>query len=395
MSRDYYAVLGVARDASEAEIKKAYRRLAMQHHPDRVGPEEKQGAEERFKELTEAYEVLRDPEQRAAYDRYGAAGVRRGGAGAGAGAGRGPGDFGFAPFDLSEALNIFMRDFGGLGGFDALFGGGERARREHHRGQDVKVTLKLTLAEVASGTTKAVKLRTLERCAECGGTGAAAGSQATTCGTCGGTGEVRRAARSMFGQFVSVSPCPSCAGEGTVIQDPCSKCQGDGRVRTERTMEINVPAGVADHHYLTMRGQGAPGPRNGPPGDLIAVLDIAEDARFERHGDDLLFDLAVSFSQAALGAEVQVPTPYGSAMLKIQPGTQTGTVYRLRGKGLPRVGEGGKGDLHVRVHVWTPTKLSAPERQLLEQLAKVEGAPPSEERIGKKLWEQLRQAFGG
>ncbi|HEX4599918.1 MAG TPA: molecular chaperone DnaJ [Gemmatimonadales bacterium] len=391
MSQDYYAVLGVARDASEAEIKKAYRKLAMQHHPDRVGPDEKQAAEERFKELTEAYEVLRDPEQRATYDRYGAAGLRRGGAGAA----RGPGDFGFGSFDLSEALNIFMRDFGGLGGFDSLFGGGERTRREQRRGQDVKVTLRLTLAEVASGTTKTVKLRTLERCAECGGTGAAAGSRATPCGMCAGSGEVQRAARSMFGQFVSVSPCPSCAGEGTVIQQPCPKCQGDGRVRAERSMEINVPAGVADHHYLTMRGQGAPGPRNGPPGDLIAVLDIAADQRFERHGDDLLFDLAVSFTQAALGAEVQVPTPYGNATLKVQPGAQTGTVYRLRGKGLPHVGEGGKGDLHVRVHVWTPTKLSAAERALLEQLAQVEGAPPSEEHIGKKLWEQLRQAFGG
>jgi molecular chaperone DnaJ len=287
-----------------------------------------------------------------------------------------------------------MRDFGGLGGFDAFFGGGERARREHHRGQDLKVTLKLSLAEVATGTTKKVKVRTLERCGECGGTGAAPGTQATRCGTCGGSGEVRRAARSMFGQFVSVSPCPSCAGEGTVIQHPCPKCQGDGRVRAEQELEINVPAGVADHHYLTMRGHGVPGPRNGPVGDLIAVLDIAEDSRFERHGDDLVYDLAVSFSQAALGAELQVPTPYGDATLKVQPGTQTGAVYRVRGKGLPRVGEGGRGDLHVRVHVWTPVKLTAEQRALFEQLAKVESRPPSEGHAGKKFWDQLRQAFG-
>ncbi len=391
MSHDYYKLLGVARDADEGEIKKAYRRLAMQHHPDRVGPKEKPAAEEKFKEITEAYEVLRDPEKRALYDRYGAAGLRRG---AGAGEGRGGPDFGFAHFDLSEALNIFMRDFGGLGGFDAIFGGGERARRERHRGQDLKVTLKLTLAEVATGTTKTVKVRTLDRCTACGGTGAAPGSRATTCGTCGGAGEVRRAARSMFGQFVSVSPCPSCAGDGTVILEPCPKCQGDGRVRAEKTIEINVPAGVADHHYLTMRGQGVPGPRNGPPGDLIAVLDIAEDPRFERHGDDLVFDLPVSFTQAALGAEVAIPTPYGDATLKVQPGTQTGTVYRVRGKGLPRVGEGGRGDLHVRVHVWTPTKLTAEQQALLEQLARVEGKPPVDASAGKKLWEQLRQAFG-
>ena len=380
-SRDYYAVLGVPRDASEATIKKAYRKLAMESHPDR---NKESGAEERFKEITEAYEVLRDPEQRAMYDRYGEAGVR----------GAGPAAGGFTHFDLSEALNIFMRDFGGLGGFDAFFGGGERARRERHRGQDLKVTLKLSLAEVATGTTKRVKVRTLDRCATCGGTGAAPGTKVTTCGTCQGSGEVRRAARSMLGQFVSVSPCPTCGGEGTVVQHPCPKCQGDGRVRAERELEINVPAGVADHHYLTMRGHGVPGPRNGPPGDLIAVLDIAEDSRFERHQDDLLYDLAVSFTQAALGAEVQVPTPYGEATVKIQPGTQTGAVYRLRGKGLPRVGEGGRGDLHVRVHVWTPVKLTAEQRAVLEQLAKIESSPPVEEHTGKKFWEQLRQAFG-
>jgi molecular chaperone DnaJ len=389
VTRDFYTLLDVARDADEAEIKKAYRRLAMQFHPDRVAADEKQAAEERFKEITEAYEVLRDPEKRAAYDRYGLAGVRRGGAGGG------PTDFGFAHFDLSEALNIFMRDFGGMGGFDGLFGGGERARRERHRGHDLKVTLQLTLAEVAAGTTKTVKVRTLERCTACGGGGAAPGTKPTTCGMCDGTGEVRRAARSLFGQFVSVSPCPACAGEGTVVAQPCPKCQGDGRVRTEKTIEINVPAGVADHHYLTMRGAGVPGPRNGPAGDLLAVLDIAEDPRFERHGDDLIYDLPVSYSQAALGGEVQVPTPYGDASLKVQPGTQTGTVYRVRGKGLPRVGESGRGDLHVRVHVWTPTRLTAEQKAALERLREVEGAPPAEERLGKKLWEQLRQAFGG
>jgi len=198
----------------------------------------------------------------------------------------------------------------------------------------------------------------------------------------------------MFGQFVSVSPCPSCAGEGTVIQQPCPKCQGDGRVRADKELEINVPAGVADHHYLTMRGHGVPGPRNGPAGDLIAVLDIAEDPRFERQGDDLIYDLPVSFTQAALGAEVGIPTPYGDTTLEIAPGTQTGAVYRLRGKGLPRVGEGGRGDLHVRVHVWTPVKLTAEQRALLEQLAKIESKPPAEGHTGKKFWEQLRQAFG-
>ena len=383
---DYYTVLGVARGASEADVKKAYRKLAMTYHPDRNNGDK--AAEEKFKQVTEAYEVLSDPEKRAAYDRYGEAGLRGGAGGSGGG-------FGFAHFDLSEALSVFMRDFGGLGGFDAIFGGGERTRRDRNRGEDLKVALKLTLADVASGTTKTVKLRTLERCATCGGTGARGGTGATTCATCGGSGEVRRSTRSVFGQFLAVSPCPTCGGEGAVILDPCPKCQGDGRVRAEKTVQMDVPAGVADHHYLTVRGQGAPGRRNGPPGDLIAVLEIAEDPRFERHGDDLIYDLPVSFAQAALGAELKVPTPYGESVLKVQPGTQTGTVYRIRGKGLPRLGEGGRGELLVRVRVWTPTHLTAEQKALLERLADVESAPPSDAGSARKFWDEVRRAFGG
>ena len=381
--RDYYTVLGVARDASEGEIKKAYRKLAMEFHPDRNPAPE---AEERFKQITEAYEVLRDPEQRATYDRFGEAGLKGGGAG--------PFGGGFAHFDLSEALNIFMRDFGGLGGFDAFFGGGERTRRDRRRGPDLKVSIKLSLSEVATGATKALKLRTLDTCTVCHGTGAKAGTKATTCGTCGGSGEVRRAAQSMFGQFVSVSPCPACAGEGTVVREPCPTCRGDGRVKAEKTVQIDVPAGVADHHYLTVRGQGVPGPRNGPPGDLIAVLEIAEDPRFERHGDDLVYDLPISFSQAALGVETEIPTPYGSAHLKVQPGTQTGTIYRLRAKGLPRLGESGHGDLHVRIQVWTPTRLTPEQERAFQELGKVEGEPPSAESLGRGFWNKLREAFG-
>jgi molecular chaperone DnaJ len=378
--QDFYAVLGVPKGADETEIKKAYRKLAMEYHPDRNNGDK--AAEERFKEIAEAYEVLRDPDKRAAYDRYGMAGIRRGAPESG---------FGFTHFDLSEALNIFMRD---LGGFDSIFGGGQRAQRDRRRGQDVKVALKLTLAEVATGAAKTVRIRTLDVCGECKGTGAKTGTKPITCGTCAGTGEVRRHAQSIFGQFLSVSPCPTCGGEGVVISNPCDRCGGDGRVKADKTVQIDVPAGVADHHYLTLRGQGVPGPRNGPPGDLIAVLDIKEDPRFERRGDDLVFDLPVSFTQAALGAEVHVPTPYGQATLRLQPGTQTGSVQRLRGKGLPRLGEGGHGDLHVRVHVWTPTKLTAEQRRLLEQLSEVEGAPPAGEGIGRRFWDDLRRAFG-
>lgn len=386
MSRapDFYAILGVPRDATEADIKKAYRRLAMDYHPDRNNGDK--AAEEKFKEIAEAYEVLRDARKRAAYDRYGAAGVR-GAEAAGAG--------GFAHVDLAEALKIFMRDFGGLGGFDAIFGGGQQAQRDRRRGQDIKVTIKLSLADVAQGTTRSVKLRTLDACATCAGSGARAGTAPTVCTTCGGTGEVRRRAQSLFGQFVSVSPCPTCAGDGTVVQDPCPTCRGDGRVRAEKTVQIDVPAGVAEHHYLTLRGHGVPGPRNGPSGDLIAVLDIAEDPRFERQGEDLVHDLPISFATAALGGEVAVPTPWGEAPLQVQRGTQTGTVYRMRGQGLPRLGESGRGDLHVRVHVWTPTKLTAEQERLLRALSEIESQPPADGEAGRGLWNKLREALGG
>src|SRR5262245_6050442 len=387
MKQDFYVVLGVQRDCSETDIKKAYRKLAMECHPDRNNGDK--ASEEKFKLVTEAYEVLRDPEKRAAYDRYGMAGVRGQGAG-----------FSGMHFDLSEALMVFMRDFGlggaGFAGFENLFGGGGgaggRQRRDRRRGHDIKVGLKLTLAEVASGTTKTVRIKSLEPCPQCAGTGSQAGSEPVACGTCGGSGEVRRQAQSLFGQFLTVSPCPTCGGEGTVVLSPCERCGGDGRVKGEKTIQIDVPAGVADHHYLTLRGQGVPGPRNGPRGDLIAVLDIKEDPRFERHGDDLVFDLGITFTQAALGAEVEVPTPYGQTKLRLEPGTQTGMAYRLRHKGLPRLGEAGHGDLHVRVHVWTPSKLTPEQRKLLEQLSEVEDAVPEEH--GSGFWDTIRRALG-
>jgi len=382
MKQDFYDVLGVPRDCTEADVKKAYRKLAMECHPDRNNGDK--AAEERFKLVTEAYEVLRDPEKRAAYDRYGHQGMRGGGGGGGAG-------FGSMHFDLSEALSVFMRDFGlGGVGFEDLFGGGRRDRR---RGHDIKVSLRLTLAEVATGSSKTVRIKSLEPCPECAGAGAKPGTQPVRCGTCGGSGEVRRQAQSLFGQFLTVSPCPTCAGEGTVIHSPCDRCGGDGRVKGEKTIQIDVPAGVADHHYLTLRGQGVPGPRNGPRGDLIAVLDIKDDPRFERHGDDLVYDLGITFTQAALGADVQVPTPYGQSTLRIEPGTQTGMSYRLRAKGLPRLGEGGHGDLHVRVHVWTPNKLTAEQRKVLETLREMEDEPPQAEG-GGKFWDTVRRALG-
>jgi molecular chaperone DnaJ len=372
---EFYELLGVSREASEADIKKAYRKLAMEYHPDRNPAPD---AEARFKEITEAYEILKDPQKRSAYDRFGKAGVG------------GAGGFDYHHVDLSEALNIFMRDFGGLGGLESLFGGG-RGRQDHRRGQDVRVTLRLSIAEVATGVKKSVRLKTLERCAVCDGSGAKAGTKPTTCTTCGGSGEVRRAARSMFGQFVSVSPCPTCAGEGTVIANPCEVCRGEGRVRGDRTVSVDIPAGVASNNYLTLRGQGAVGPRNGPSGDLLVMLDIKEDDRFERQGDDLYHDFLLSFSQAALGGTFTVPTPYGDEEVKIPAGTQTETLLRLRGRGLPVLGQNGKGDLLIRVHVWTPERLTAEQERLFKELAKTEGEPPKR---SPGFWSKLKEALG-
>jgi molecular chaperone DnaJ len=381
MARDYYQVLGVARDASESDIKRAYRKLAMECHPDRNSGEKQ--AEERFKEATEAYEVLRDPQKRAQYDRFGAAGLRPGG-----------GFAGVHP-DLAEALSIFMRDFGNMGGFDAIFGGGQRSRRTRRRGADVRLTMEIPLSEVVTGTKRTVKLRTLRPCERCGGSGAREGTGTDICKTCGGVGEVRQAAQSFLGQFVSVTTCPTCNGEGSTIRHVCEECRGDGRARRERTVDIEIPPGVSSNNYLTLRGEGQAGPRGGPPGDLVVVLEVEEDPRFERHGDDLLFELPVSFSQAALGAEFEIPGPAATTTLEVPPGTQSGTVFTLRGKGLPALNSGQVGDLHVRVQVWTPTRVSGEAEELLRRLRDVEGEPPAAERSGKGFWDRMKEALGG
>ncbi len=374
---EYYALLGLTRDANEEDLKKAYRKLAMQYHPDRNPAAD---AEAKFKDISEAYEVLRDPQKRAVYDRYGKAGLGSGGA-----------NTGFGHIDIAEALNIFMRDFGGMGGFDSIFGGG-RPQAEARRGQDIRVSVKMSLTEVAAGAKRTVKLKTLQACDSCSGTGGAKGSRPTTCSTCGGTGEVRRAARSMFGQFVSVSPCGTCAGEGTVNQSPCEVCRGEGRVKGERSISVDIPAGVSSNNYITLRGQGAAGPRNGPNGDLLVMIDVKEDDRFERHGDDLYYDLALSFSQAALGAAVIVPAPLGEERVAIPAGVQSGTIIKLKGKGIPRLGQGGHGDLNVRVHLWTPEHLTEEQRHLFQELAKREGEAPKR---NSTFWTKLKEALGG
>ncbi len=375
---DFYTILGVPRDASDDEIKQAYRRLAMQHHPDRNGGSKE--AEEKFKELTEAYDVLRDAQKRAAYDRYGEAGLK----------GAGGGGAQYHHVDLSEALNIFMRDFG-LGD---LFGGAGMGRQQNgpRAGADTKVEVRLTLAEVATGVSKSLKLKLLDPCDRCSGSGAENGSQPTRCPTCAGTGEVRRAQRSFFGNFVSVGPCPTCQGEGSTIASPCKSCRGEGVQRGDSTLPVKIPAGVATGQYMQMRGVGNAGSRGGPRGDVIVMFDVQDDEKFERDGEDLYTEMLISFPQAVLGVELEVPGVLGPIALKVPPGTQSGHIFELRGKGLPRVNASGVGDLHIRVQVWTPKDLSEAERQLIETLDRVASAPPA--RHDKGFWARMKEALG-
>jgi molecular chaperone DnaJ len=375
---DYYEVLEVPRTASDEEIKGAYRKLAMRWHPDRNNGSKE--SEERFKSLTEAYDVLRDPNKRAAYDRYGEAGLRGSSAGAA-----------YHHIDLSEALNVFMRDFGFGGGFGTIFsdareGGNVRA------GADVKVTVQLTLPEVASDVDKTIALKLLEPCDRCGASGAEPGSEAQVCPSCGGAGEVRRAQRSFFGQFITVAPCPTCKGEGSVIASTCKKCRGDGRVRVDREINVHVPAGVATGQYMTLRGVGNAGSRGGVRGDIHVVFEVADDPRFERDGEDLYTEVLTTYAQLVFGADVTVPTVTGSVVLSVPPGTQSGQIFHLRGRGLPRVNSGGTGDLHVRVQLWTPDRLTEREEEIIRSLAQVQKSVPVDR--GKSFWTRMRDALG-
>ncbi|MEP6779173.1 MAG: molecular chaperone DnaJ [Gemmatimonadaceae bacterium] len=379
---DFYAVLSVPRDASDDDIKQSYRKLAMQWHPDRNGGSK--DAEEKFKTLTEAYDVLRDPQKRAAYDRYGEAGLR------------GASQQQYEHVDLAEALNIFMRDFGGAGLGDLFGQGGGRGRGggggSARAGADVKITLPMTLAEVATGIERSVVAKLLEACDKCEGSGAEPGTKPTTCPTCQGSGEVRRAQRSFFGQFVSVAPCPTCAGEGIVVSSPCKKCRGEGRMRGEKTLKINVPAGVATGQYMTLRGAGNAGPRGGPRGDVLVIFEVEDDERFERDAEDLFCEALVTYPQLVFGSDIKVAGVTSEISLRVPAGTQSGTVFHLRGRGLPRVNASGTGDLHVRVQLWTPQTLSNEEEHAVKVLSGMQSAAPK--RREKSIWSKMKEALG-
>jgi molecular chaperone DnaJ len=355
----------------------------MKFHPDRNPGDKK--AEESFKEVAEAYEVLHDPEKRAHYDRFGhAAGAPAGGTGGGGGVE-------FEGFDLADALRAFMRDFGGGGmggGFGDVFEsqmGGRRAGPSERRGRNLEIRLPLTLEEIATGVEKRIKIRRMTPCSVCSGTGAKAGTAKRTCPVCGGSGQVRAVQRSLFGQLISVTTCDRCQGEGAVIEDPCPTCSGEGRVRTQEEITIRVPPGVMNGNYIPLRKLGDAGVRGGPPGDLIAHIEEIEHPVFARDGEDLIVEVPISVARAAVGGKIEVPTLGGKAKVDIPLGIQSGQVLRLRGKGLKSLKRSGTGDLLVKVTVHTPTKLSERGKKLfmeLEELPESKVPPPHRPRGG-------------
>ncbi len=352
--QDYYRVLGVERGASEAEIKRAFRKLAQQYHPD---VSQEPGAAERFKEINEAYQVLSDPQRRQAYDMFGRAGV---------GGGFGEGDFGFGA------------GFGGLGDiFDAFFGGagaGAARRGRPVGGADLRYDLRITFEEAVRGTEKEIEYPVLQRCDTCAGSGAAPGTSPTTCPQCGGRGEIRQVRQTMLGQMVSASPCPRCRGEGRIVESPCETCRGEGRVQRRRTLRVVIPAGIDEGHQIRLSNEGEAGPRGGPAGSLYVAVHVAQHPELRRDGTELYYELDLSIAQAALGTKVEVPTVEGPEEVEIRPGTQPGTEVRLRGKGVPHLRRSNaRGDLHVLVNVKVPTKLSKAQREALLTYAREAG----------------------
>ena len=369
--RDYYEILAVSRTATDQEIKSAYRRLAVKYHPDK-NPNDAT-AEEKFKEAAEAYSVLSNPEQRQRYDRFGHAGVSSGAAGAGS--------WGAPGFGGIEDI------LGDLFGFGDVFGGrGGTRRSSAQRGADLRYDLEITLEEAANGMTAQLRIPRLESCETCKGSGAAAGSHAENCSTCAGTGQVRY----QQGFFSVARTCHVCRGTGKVIKNPCNDCKGTGRVEREKQLEVKVPAGVETGSRLRVSGEGEAGTQGGATGDLYVVIHVAEHEQFERQGSNLYEAVPITFAQAALGADLMVKTLDGETELNVPKGTQTGTVFRLRGKGMPALGGRGRGDLFVSVTVITPTTLTREQRRLLEQLAEVE----NKDLESKGLVDKVRDIFG-
>ncbi len=383
--RDYYDILGVSKNVDEAELKKAYRKIAMKHHPDR-NPGDK-AAEEKFKEAAEAYEVLNDKDKRARYDRFGHAGVQNHG-------GRGGFRTGMTMDEIFEQFgDIFGQ--GGSSPFDNFFGRGgrSRGRSQGQRGGNIHIKVKMTLAEIASGVKKKIKVEKQAACSTCKGSGAKDSNSVTTCGTCRGEGQLRQIRDTFLGQMQTTSICPTCQGSGQVITAVCNSCKGKGRKPQKDVIEFDIPAGVAEGMQLSVRGKGHAGLKGGSPGDLIVTIIETPHEHLLRDGHNVIYELYLNFADAALGTSVEVPTIDGTVKFKIPPGTQSGKIFRLKGKGLPSVQSYGKGDQLIHTNIWTPKKLSSDEEALLKKLKKMPNFQPNPGKSEKGFFDRMKDYF--
>lgn len=385
--RDYYEILGVAKGAAKDDIKKSYRKVAMQFHPDR-NPGDK-AAEEKFKEAAEAYEVLSDDEKRAQYDRFGHAGLN-GNKGFGGGGGQSAEDI-FSQFGDIFGDDIFGNFFGGGGGGRRGGGGGQRARGV--RGSNLRIKLKLNYEEIAKGATKQIKVKKYVPCTTCSGSGAKDKNSVQTCGTCGGNGQVRKVTNTFLGQMQTVTTCPTCNGEGTTITHKCGACKGEGRVYSEETVSIDIPAGVGEGMQLSVGGKGNAGERGGAPGDLLILIEEEQHKELHRDGLNVAYELHLSFPDAVFGINTEVPTIDGRAKIKIPAGTQSGKIFRLKGKGFPGVQSYEKGDQLIYINVWTPQNVTAEERAMLEKMNGSANFKPQPEKSDKNFFDKVREMF--
>lgn len=378
--RDYYDVLGVSRSASTDEIKKAYRKLALQFHPDR-NPNNKE-AEEKFKEATEAYEVLSDQQKRQRYDQFGHQGMRGG-----------------SDYHTYTNFNDIFSQFGDIFGggiFEEMFGGSQSRRGPRTTGEpgsDLRIRLKLTLEEIATGVEKKIKIKKWKTCSTCSGSGAKPGSSKSTCPQCNGTGEIRHVSRSMFGQFVNIASCTYCGGTGHVIREKCPTCDGEGREQGETTIKFNVPAGVSEGQYMSLQGQGNAGRRGGRAGDVIVEFVEEKHEHFIRKDDDIIYHAMISYPDAVMGTDLEVPTLTGKAKIKIEPGTMPGKTLRLKDKGIPHLNSYGRGDQLVKIQIWVPPKVNSREKELLKELSNSDHINPTEEEKRKSFFEKMKNAF--
>jgi molecular chaperone DnaJ len=376
--RDYYEILEVPKDADEGTIKKSYRKIAMQYHPDR-NPDNK-AAEDKFKEAAEAYEVLSDPDKRAKYDRFGHAGVS-----------------GQGGFHGAEGMNMddIFSQFGDVFGdspFESFFGNRSGQRAQGQKGSNLRIKLSLTLEEVEAGVKKTIKVKKRKTCTTCKGSGAKDGA-VKNCQTCGGSGYVRQIRSTFLGQMQTTTQCPNCHGTGSIVVEPCPKCRGEGRTLEEEMIDIDIPGGVEDGMQLTMRGRGNAGIKGGPAGDLLISIEVKPHADLKRDGNNLIYELYVSFPDAAIGCSVDIPTLSGPVKIKIPPGTQSGKIFRLNGKGLPSVQAYGKGDQLIYVNIWTPKKLSDEEKKVLEKLQTSPNFKPQPSKTDKGFFERMKDYF--